>query len=202
MPSKSDVNSQRLERFLSRVPDFYNSELNRAFSSTIGAFTRKFTKERLSGGAGITVRRRIRRRKKTGEKAAPRSRKNPGQPFVPVKARAAGFKASLSGLDSIAKKRGEFRTSNPVMLAHELGATIRPKRGRYLTISINKKRLKKDRRFKRGTIVARVRQVRLKPRLGFDKTWRSFLPEAQQRLAKARDRATQRANRLGRRRSA
>lgn len=187
MPPRSRVRGQkRVTKFLEQdVPKIVNAEFNRGMAATMGAFSREFTKARLSGG-GITVRRRVRAKKK-----------GRGQPFVPAKARAVGFTARLSPTERLQGKTATFRTSNPILIAHEEGAIIRPRRGRFLTIQVKKKRQKKDRRFKRGTVVARVRRVVLRARLGFDASWRQFIPQALDRMRKTRDRATDRANRRG-----
>lgn len=174
------------------APKAFNSAFNRGFSSTMGAFTRKFARERLRKG-GVQVRRRT----SGGGRSA--------GVFVPRKMKALGFKGVLSGRKKLQRKFAEVRTRNPVAIAHEEGATIRPRRGNFLVIPV--RNVSAARRagvsIPRGSRPAflRVRQVRLKARLQFLATFRRFQPEAIRRLNQALQRGAESAIRQAKRRA-
>jgi hypothetical protein len=185
-----EINDREVKRLMRDAPRVFNAEFNRSFARAAGAFYKKFAKERLKKG-GIQVRRRL-AKKASG-----------GGVSVPAKARALGFRGALLGRGELHRKAALMSNSNPVAVIHETGGTIRPRRGNFLFVRV--KSVAALRRagvkVKRGARpkVIKVRQVTIKPRLGFFSTWRAFLPELRQRLATslkaASDRAVARAKR-------
>lgn len=177
---------------LREAPDIFNREFNRGFRLTMGAFYRRFAAERLRKG-GIQVRRRI-------------ARGGRGGIFVPAKARALGFRGRMENTGRLGGKAAIASNRSPVAKAHEFGATIRPKRGKYLFIPV--KSAAAARRagvaLKRGQKpkVLRVRRVTIKRRLGFFATWRAFRGEAIQRMGEALKRAAAATIRRAKRREA
>lgn len=170
-------------------PRVFNSEFNRSLGRAGTAFYRKFARERLKKG-GVQVRRRVARRGAGGGVS------------VPVKARALGFRGVVVGREKLHRKAALMRNSNPVALIHEEGGTIRPKRGPYLFVRVRSvAALRRSVKVKRGQRpqVIRARRVTIRPKLGFLRTFRAFIPEARKRLAdslrRAAARAIERANR-------
>lgn len=173
------------------APRVLNSEFNRSFSRLGGAFYRRFARERLRRG-GIQVRRKI-------------ARGGTGGISIPARARALGFRGFLLGRENLNGKAALLRNTNPVAYAHEVGATITPRRGKYLFLRV--KNLSAARkagvRIRRGEkpAVIRVRRVRIEARLGFFATWRAFLPEARIRVFRSLQEGVRRAVERGRRRA-
>jgi len=163
-------------RLLQSIPKEANAEYNRSLRTIGGLFMRKFTSERLRKGV-IEVHR----------KGSP---KRAGL-FIPLKARLAGFTGRLEGQKGLERKRVRLGTRNPVMIAHETGAIIRPIRAEYLRL-----------RFRTFAIATRAegisfifsKLVRLPARLGFIATWLGFQPTARFELEKALDRSLKRAS--------
>ena len=186
---KIDIDDSQVKALLNQSPKIFNAEFNRGFSRTMGAFMRKFTKERLGKG-GIKSRRRG-------------IFSQSGGIFIPTKARKLGFSGRLENKKSLARKVASVRNSSPIAKAHEYGAVIRPKKGRFLFIGV--KSVAKARRagvsIPRGKKpkVLRVRSVTIKPRLGFLKTFRAFIPEAKRRLNESLQRAAKSAVKNARR---
>ncbi len=74
-----------------------------------------------------------------------------------------------------------------ILRAHEEGRVINPTKGEWLFLS-RKNRVKGN-----GTIFARVRQVVIPARLGFEQVWRRELPDGIQRVANGVERAMKEA---------
>lgn len=74
-----------------------------------------------------------------------------------------------------------------ILRVHEEGATITAKAGGFLYLS------KKNRVKGQGKIFARVKQVVIPARLGFEQLWRRELPDGLQRVANGVDRAMKEA---------
>lgn len=149
---------------------------------------------------------------------------------IRLNARSSGFKLRSKGLwpidvrggPALSTISGRFFTFWSGARIHEFGGTLRPKRGKYLAIPIDRNRGKSGRsrlartprlatpasgyRFFRLPFVTRgggallfgyrpgkrrdkrpsfllVRQVTLRPRLGFFREWESFRPEFIRRVA-------------------
>lgn len=187
---KIDIDDSQVKALMRQSPKIFNQEFNRGLARTMGAFTRKFAKERLGKG-GIQVRRRG------------RFSQGGGGIFIPLKARKFGFVGNLSGKESLTRKVAVVRNNSPIAKAHEFGAVIQPKKGKFLFIGV--KSVAKARRagvnIPRGKKpkVIRVRRVVIKARLGFLKTFRSFIPEAKRRLNQSLQRAAQSAIKNARR---
>lgn len=74
-----------------------------------------------------------------------------------------------------------------ILRVHEEGGTITAKDGGYLYLSA------KNRTAGRGAIFARVKQVVIPPRLGFQKVWKSEVPEGIKKIGNGVDRAMREA---------
>lgn len=177
MPQQTDgpisvrVDTRELEAMFDEAPRIANSELNRGLGGAMSAFAREFSRERLTTKSrGIRVQRKAR--------AAARGR----AVKLPARARAIGFKGQFVGARDINGKRVIMRTSSPLLYAHEVGETIRPKGKKYLVIRAAKGSARAEaqkiskggrgfrtNRFGRRVfpVVAKVKQVKLKPKLGF-----------------------------------
>jgi hypothetical protein len=198
------IDTKAIEEDFRASPQIANQELNRASQGIGGAFGRRFTAERLSGEPGITVKRRGRR-----------SSGGPGQPSIPRKMRAAGFKATIQGRKEIDGKRLIIATRSPSLLTHELGLTIRSKSPLGMAIPFSKRRkLPPQEEAKRKTEVRRrgnllvlfetsglrqgmgvafyKRSVTEKARLGFLSTWDASLKDILERLGTAVGRVVRR----------
>jgi hypothetical protein len=70
-----------------------------------------------------------------------------------------------------------------ILRVHEEGGTITPKQGGFLFLS------KKTNVAGKGHIFARVKQVLIPARLHFQDTWRSQVPDGEQRISSAMERA-------------
>ena len=207
MPSPSDmihalVLTKEAEAAVQAVPRKFNAALNRQFKAIGGEFGREFTTARLNK-AGVNIHR----------KAA--VKKQGGLVFLPRKMRLAGFKAVITGRDGLDGKKLSIRTSNPVMLAHELGATILPGgkgRRKWLAIPFSKQPKGVSPEERREAFVIRsksglpilvtrsrgtgkkeklrglaflAKSVTMKPRLKYLATWDGYVPKALARLDKA-----------------
>ena len=176
------IDDSQVKALMRQSPKIFNQEFNRGFKGTMSAFAKAFVRERLGKG-GIRVRRKG-------------SFPQRGKVTIPVKARKLGFNGGLVGEPSLQRKAAFIRNSNPIAKAHEFGAVITPKKGRYLFIPVTS--VAKARRagvqIPRGKKpkVIRVKKVVIKPRLGFLKTWSAFAPEARRRLNKIVERAVER----------
>lgn len=141
------------------------------------------------------------------EMKRPGRSKKIGRVSNPAVTRAAGFRGSVKGLRQIQGKRLVIRTSNPMMVAHEKGAVIRPKKpglfGRLLGLGAGGLAIK----VRTAEQAARAgiawpgqpfsfpRQVvRIKAKLGFERTWDATLPQVIDVIAKGPDRAIDRVN--------
>jgi hypothetical protein len=183
-----------IDALIDEAPKTFNAEMNREFARTGTDFFRQFQRERLSGKSGIQVRRRVRSR-------------SPGRGgvAVPAKARAMGFNGILRVREKLDGKELLLRNSNPIAIAHEEGATIRPKKGQYLFVRIRNlaaaRRAGVQIRRGRKPRVIRIRQVKLRPRLGFIASWTAYVRTAIQRLGQALERGSNRAIELAKRKA-
>ena len=179
-----------------------NQNMNRAYNSVASKFMRSFAKTHLSRGGPFHVKRKVQTKK------APK-----GQPSIGVKARKAGFKATLSGQQSLSKKSLEIRTRNPLLLIREFGGPIRPKRktrGRgkrdirgYLAVDLSKGKTRRGRKSsKKGGNIRLVREINQKPVLGFRQAWRRFRSQAKQIVEKGLSDSVRRINKQFERRQA
>lgn len=179
---KVHIDDSQVKALMRESPKIFNQEFNRSFARIMGAFTRKFAKERLGKG-GIRV----------GRKGVFSNR---GGVKIALKARKLGFTGAFIGKGSLSGKAAVVRNSNPIAKAHEYGAVIRPSKGTHLFIPVRS--VAKARRagvnIPRGQKpkVIRVKKVVIKPKLGFFKTWRAFTPEATKRLGESLKRAAER----------
>jgi hypothetical protein len=142
-------------------PKIANQECNKYYKKVISEFAKEFTKRRLRRPI-FDVKRKLKK------KPTPK-----GQPPIPAKARAAGLKGVMGGINKIDKKWARFYTGNPLLLIREKGGTIRPDplttsggKKRYLTIRETKtfkyRGKKRGQRAFRGTkagLAARERWV-------------------------------------------
>jgi len=187
------------------LPALLSRVLNRETSATLGEFARGFSSARLGGPPGIKVKTRSR---------SVRSQKGRG-PRLPKAMRLLGFKGELLGAARLEGKRGAIRTGNPQALAHELGATITPRRRQWLRIPLSKPsragRVAGDERKAfvfRGhpgatpllalpplspggpirVIASLHRSIRIRARLGFLASWDAYEPTAAKRIEAARAR--------------
>jgi len=176
-----EIKDKALLAMLRESPKIFNQNVNRAFQRIGGGFMKDFAGSRLVRGIYQVRRKGATRR--TGR----------GQPAIPKKARLAGFKAVITGRQSLQKKRLVIRTRNPALTIRESGGTIRPKRSGYLIIRGDPKgrgaarrkersRARQIERFGRvrydKIVLRKVRQVRVRAVLGFVSTWRGYLPRA------------------------
>lgn len=185
-PAVTIRGDREMRELLEQGPKIANRELNTAFAVAGGLFFRAFLPQLT--GAGVKVRRRARKRGAGG--GGPRV-------AVPAKARAAGFKGEVQGVKVLQGKALSLRTRNPVMVAHEFGAVIRPKRGRGLKLPV-RTRAEAARTAQPGRklpFFVLVRQVRIKPKLGFHATWERVQSQILARLDKAAARIAERVNR-------
>jgi len=202
------VDDSRVRALFREFPKITNSEANRAYKRVISQFMKRFSSERLVKGV-FTPRR--------GRKA----KKNPtGQPAIPAKARLAGFKARVGGVQRLEGKYVYARTSNPLMLVRERGETIYAKKKRpgdkrpWLYIrgtphrAFGTSKRGKARRAKwqakhvsgqkwahwAKPVVAKKEKVGPFKRLGFMAAWNAFYPEASRMLQEIVSRSAKRAN--------
>lgn len=188
---KIDIDDSQVKALMRESPKIFNQEFNRGLSRTMGAFARKFTKERLRKG-GIQV-----RRKGVFSKSG-------GGISIPVKARKFGFVGRLDGKGSLNRKLAIVKNSSPVARIHEVGGTIHPGPGKkflFIPVSSVAKARRAGVKIPRGKKpkVIKVKKVVIKPRLGFLKTFRAFIPEAKRRLNASLQRAVESAIRKARR---
>lgn len=108
----AEVDDKRAMALLGRFPKIANQEANRVYKAIMGDFMRAFTKARLRKGI-FNVKRKVRLRKGAG-----------GNPFVPKKARLAGFVSILGGRGSIQGKYVRVKNSNPLILIREAGKPV------------------------------------------------------------------------------
>ena len=194
MSFKMIIDRAEVDRLMAQSPKIVNAEMNKAFVGTANEFYRVFTKERLSGKAGIRVRRKV-----AG------GTKKRGGVRVPARARAMGFGGFLVKRGQLAGKVAIMKNTSKIAIAHELGAVIRPKKGKHLFIKVSNfaaarrggVQIKRGRKPK----VIRVKSVKLKPRLQFIATWNRFVPRAVARLGKGLQEAARRIERNAVRRS-
>lgn len=182
-----DIDDSEVRELMEKTPRAFNSEFNRSFKATMGAFNKKFARERLRKGI-VQVHRKI-------------SGGGRRQVFMPKKMRAFGFAGRLFQEKRLNGKAASTSNKSKVAKAHEYGDVVTPPPGRrFLTI-----RVKSTAAARRAGVQVergqnprflRVRSVVIKARLGFFTTWRSFIPEANQRMAKSLTRATESALRL------
>lgn len=174
-----------MEDTLIDSPKHLNANLNRQSRSATSEFGRQFTAERLGPG-GIEIHRR-------GQFKKPAK----GQPSLPIKMRRAGFVARLRGEQKIDRKRLRISTRNPAMVSHELGLTVRADRGGFLPVPLKDQPEGISPRQREQAIVLRllghnpilvvkldngdfvaiavlVKQVKMKARLGFIRTWLGY----------------------------
>lgn len=179
------MKSRLVEDTLIDCPRHLNQNLNRQSRSATSEFGRKFTAERLGPG-GIEVHRR-------GQFKRPAK----GQPSLPIKMRRAGFYARLRGEQKIDGKKFRIATRNPAMVSHELGLTVRADRGGFLPVPLRDQPEGISPRQREQAIVLRlmghnpilvvkldngdfvaiavlVKQVKMKARLGFLRTWSAY----------------------------
>lgn len=193
------IDEASIRKWLDTVPKVFNTEFNGGFRRLGGAFYRRFARERLRKG-GIQIRRQGASRRGGGRRRV----------SIPKKARLAGFRGFVARQGQLPDKSLLMGTRNPVMIAHEFGATITPKTSRYLAVQVrrpsDRRKVSQVRRGRRRTrrrlpFPVFVRRVVLRPRLGFVDTWVTFQSEATERLEKIIERSVQRAQRRGRRRA-
>jgi hypothetical protein len=135
-------------------PKIANQECNKYYKKVISEFAKEFTKRRLKRPI-FNVKRKLKK------KPTPK-----GQPPIPAKAKAAGFKGVMGGINKIDKKWARFYTGNPLLLIREYGGTIVPKKHDWLyireTTTFKHRGAKRGRRAFRGTkpgLAARERWV-------------------------------------------
>lgn len=186
-----DIDKKQFDLLMKVTPKTMNQEFNRGFKTTMGRFMKIFSKQAFGKGR-IDV-------KRTGA-----FKKKKGGIAIPVKARKFGFVGRVHGTKSLHNKAAIVNNKAKFAVAHELGATIRPKKGKFLKIPI--KSLAEARRA--GVDIPRgkkpsfilVKKVRIKPRLRFLRTFGRFRGEAVRRLNKALKRAADGAIRRAKRR--
>lgn len=172
------IDDSQFKALLKVTPGELNREFNRGFGLTMGAFMRRFDKQAFGKGK-IKIRR------------SGAFKKRKGGIFIPKRSRKFGFTGRVHGRKRLEGKVAEVKNRSPHADAHEYGATIRPKRGRYLIIPVagsNRNSVARARRA--GVDIPRgqkprfikVRRVKIKARLGFHKTFRRFRPEAIRRF--------------------
>jgi hypothetical protein len=193
-PVSTLVNSRGVKRLLDRFPRIYNSSMNKGFRQLGSSFFTQLGKQRLVPGI-FQVKRKFNRKASKAERA--------------------GFTKRQFGQKDLERKGIRIHTKNPALVARELGATIRPRRGEFLFIRGEfKGRSKKVQRaqgaflsrqvktlgrvkFKKP-IIAKKRIVRIPPKLGFFEFWRRFRPRRIEIfLAQSRDAIRRAARRLG-----
>lgn len=181
---KFTIDASQFESLVKVMPDIMNQEFNRGLKNAMSRFMKIFSKQAFGKGK-INVRRnaRFKRRK--------------GSITIPVASQKFGFVGRMHGTGSLQGKAAVVRNSAPFALSHELGATIRPKKGKFLKIPI--KSVAEARR--RGVDIPKgqkpkfllVKKVKIKPRLRFHRTFRLFRNEAVRRLNKSLARAAKRS---------
>jgi hypothetical protein len=185
----ASIDDREARRLLLVTPKAFNSEFNTGMAAIGGAFYRKFGRERI-GKTGIRSRRRL----------ATKGKSKRSDVSVPNKVRALGFTGRINGKAQLAGKSLVMYSGSPVTYAHEFGATITPRRKRFLAVKVTN--VSAARRagvqIARGAKpkVLRVRKVVIKARLGFYRTWASFRAEANDRLHKIVARAKESTLRL------
>ncbi len=177
-----DIDDSQFKLLMKSGPKIMNQEFNRGFKSTMSRFMKVFSKQAFGKGRFNVRRSGVFKTRKGGI-------------TIPVKARKFGFVGRVHGTKSLQRKAAIVRNSAKFAVAHELGATIRPKRGKFLKIPV--KSLAAARRA--GVDIPRgkkpkfilVRKVRIKPRLRFIRTFGRFRGEAIRRLNKTLKRAAE-----------
>lgn len=189
--------SEQVERLFLEAPKWTNQTLNQAFARAGGYFFKQFCRGYRVGG--ITVHRRYVSKKGKALREKRQTGSSRYKVAVPKGAKLAGFKGEVQGIRWIQGKRLRIATRNPVMIAHEFGATIRPKTKKGLRIRI-KTREQAQRTSQPGhklPFFIVVRQVKIPARLGFYRTWAQTTPALQDRIAKAINRLISRINARG-----
>jgi len=216
-PPESDFriasNAPEIQRYLLFVPEAFNPGLNRALRSIGGVFSRQFTAKRL-GKEGVEIKRG----------GIAKGRRGKDQPALPARMQRAGFKGEIVGTSNLEQKALHIRSRSSVMLAHQFGAVIRPKRTRNLKIRLPIQGSKPSQEQLQEAFVLKeangqlllvthaggtgarsrerlvvlavlVPQVTIKASLNFLEDWQAFEPEAFRRLDKSAVDTTARLNR-------
>ncbi len=171
------IDTRDVEEMIARLPKVANAEFNRCLGRIRAGFYKLFHVQLLRGGAGIHVKRKI----GGGGK---------GRKKVPREAPAMGFRGIIKGHDKLSDKTLVMFSKAPPVEAHEFGAEIHGRPLLFIRGRTKTGRVKIRLRGKGfGTqavnvIVARVAQVKLKPRLGFYRAWSDYLPTAQKQVDK------------------
>ena len=200
MPGRAEVtfkiDDREWQALMSVAPRTVNSEFNRGLGATMGAFMRVFDKQAFGARSQGKIAVRRKGRFSSGR----------GGVFIPAKSRKFGFKGSVEFRQSIDRKQAVVRNRSPVAISHELGAIIRPKRKKYLTLRIRSVAEARRRgvQIPRGgkPAVIRVKQVRIRPRLRFIATFIAFANEARTRLQHVLNRAAERSIQIAKARAA
>jgi hypothetical protein len=158
-----------IRRRLRNVPKFVNTSMNRALASVGGKFSGAFSRQAFGAGK-INI-----------QAGGAKKKKAKGGISIPVKMRNAGFKGELRRRDRLDGKRSSIRTSSPLMSSFEFGATITPRRGRFLYIPVKTAKEKRAAvrsgaatQKQKTPFVLAVRRVVIRRRLGFFSTWRAM----------------------------
>lgn len=189
MPSDLDVTfyDRGVVDLLAReIPRAFATEMNRGYRRVASEFMKEFVRRQLRPGI-YGVRRRVRK-----------PRTAPGQPSLPAKAYAAGFRASIRGTTRLERKSLSIQTRNPLLTIREFGGVIRPRRHKYLTLRITPR----GRGRRAAPTIRRVRQVTVRPVLRLRDSWREFRPRVKPILDDALAKAIRRLNRKRSRRAA
>lgn len=176
------VHDAAVRAAIQKLPIVANQEMNRGLQRIASGFYKAF-RPRLQG-AGIKVRRRLSTGRSKGG--------------VPAVASAMGFRAKIDPRRGLEGKTLTLWSRSPVIYAHEFGAQIR---GNPLLAIGEPPRLSRRGGYDRakiGKVIRRVRQVTIKPKLGFYDTWTTFAPSVRIFLAGAAARIVKRANKLDR----
>lgn len=162
------------------IGDALNFEELRQALSEAPELTAKFVK-----GEMFRFARRVRRRtiqQMTGAKGRGPQSKSPADKLYGGQFKRGKHVNAFSAGTDLGSLKAVTKISR-ILRIHEEGATITPKAGGFLFLS------RKTRIAGKGSIFARVKSVTIPARLGFQKAWNAELPDGEQRIHGAMDRA-------------
>ena len=181
-PLRIKVKDREFKALKKDAPKIVNQHLNTAARLMASAASREFASSELTKAQGFNIKSRGRGRLKTLPKT---------QPKTAVRYRRAGLKATLKGHGVGRKKALFFFSHNPIYIQRITGATIRPRRDKWLYIKQTKpKELAKG-------LYRKVPHIVIEPTQKFEEWFSTWMrTKSAPYLNKEIDRAVARVNTL------